>query len=83
MNQPIQKYTAGSIHAAIWKNEINVPAGTKTLLKVTVERRFKDKEGNWKSTQSLGKHDIPVARHVMQQAFAYMLEHNGDTHGEE
>ena len=31
--------------------------------------RYKDKEGNWKSSGSFGRNEIPLAVHVLNKAF--------------
>ena len=37
------------------ENDIEVNGVTKTVLKVTVDRRYKDKNGEWKSSQSFSR----------------------------
>ncbi len=44
------------------------------MLKATVERRYKDKSGEWKSSNSFNRNEIPLLMHVLQQAFGYMLQ---------
>lgn len=72
--QPIAKFRAGGVSGAIWENEINVGGQTKSVLKVTVGRRFKDKNGVWRSTASFSRNEIPLAIHCLQKAFERMLE---------
>ena len=53
MNKPIQKFSAGSVSCALWENEMPLPSGgTRNVLKATFERRYKDKNGEWKSSNS-------------------------------
>ena len=49
---PIAKFKAGAVSSALWENEIEVNGKTVTILKATVQRRYKDKEGNWQSSGS-------------------------------
>lgn len=79
--QPIHKFGAGSVSCAIWKNEATVNGRTMPMLKATVERRYTDKDGNWKSSGSFSRNEIPLAIHVLQQAFSAMLEQSGDDDG--
>ena len=75
MAQPLKKFSAGTVVAAVWENEITLPSGeNKTILKASLERRYKDRDGSWKSSCSFGRNEIPLARHVLQQAFECMLE---------
>ena len=47
---------------------------TITVLKATVQRRYKDKEGNWQSSGSFSRNEIPLAIHCLQQAFEKIIE---------
>ena len=81
MAQPIWRTRAGSISCAIWENEANVNGQKRTILKATVERRYKDADGNWKSTGSFSRRDIPDVRHCLAKAFEKMTgeEQQDDT----
>lgn len=68
MSLPEKKYSAGTIQATIWKNQKdNLEYHT-----ISFTRRYKDKEGNWKDTNSLTKTDLPKAIIVLQEAFKYL-----------
>ena len=55
--------------AAIWENEITLPSGeNKAILKASLERRYRDRTGEWKPSCSFGRNEIPLARHVLQKA---------------
>jgi len=74
---PLKKFGAGSVSCALWENEL--PAQTKnggkvTVLKATVERRYKDRDGNWKSTGSFSRNEIPLTIYCLMKAFAAMIE---------
>ena len=57
--QPVARFRAGQISCAIWENEINVNGTAKTVLKAGVSRRYKDRDGSWKSSQSFGPRRRP------------------------
>ncbi len=59
--KPVEKWTAGQISAALWQNEIEVNGKMVSALKATVQRRYKDKSGTWKSSGSFGRNEIPLA----------------------
>jgi hypothetical protein len=44
------------------------------VLKATIERRYKDKDGEWKSSNSYGTNELFLVIHVLQKAYEYMLE---------
>ena len=45
-----------------------------TVLKATVQRRYKDKDGNWKSSSSFSRNEIPLAIYCLQKAFEKIIE---------
>jgi len=79
--KPIAKFKAGTVSAAVFENEIPVKEGKATVLKVTVQKRYKDSDGNWKSSNSYSRNEIPLAIHCLQKAFESMLGES-DTNGE-
>lgn len=70
MAAPVKKFRVGAVSCAVWQNDGK--EGTK-FFSVTMDRRYKDKEGNWKSTNSLGVNDLPKAILVLQKAFEFAL----------
>jgi hypothetical protein len=73
MKQPLAKFRAGSVSAALWENEANVNGQKTTLLKATVERRYKDGSGTWKSSGSFSRNEIPLAIFCLEKAFEKMV----------
>ena len=71
---PIKKFRAGSISCAIWENEANIGGRQVPILKATVERRYKDKDGQWKSSGSFSRNEIPLAIYCLNKAFEAMVE---------
>ena len=70
---PIKKFRAGSISCALWENEIEVNGQKRPLMKATVERRYKDRDGSWKSTGSFSRNEIPLVQYVLAKAFEAMI----------
>lgn len=58
--QPLARSRAGQISRALRENEIQVNDTTKTALKASVSRRYKDKDRSWKSSQSFGSNEVPL-----------------------
>ena len=79
MARPIKKYRAGQISCALWENDVNANGRTVTMLKCTVERRYKNGDGEWKSSQSFGRNDIPLVKWCLDQAFTAMIEERADS----
>lgn len=71
---PEKKFRAGVISATIWKNAGKTKDGQETEYStVSFERGYKDKEGNWKSTNSLRINDLPRAAAVLMKAYEYLV----------
>ena len=78
MSGPVKKIRAGQVSCAIWENEIRVDGHDRTILKATIERRYKDRDGEWKSSGSFSRTELPLAIHCMQKAFEAMLDKSND-----
>jgi hypothetical protein len=74
--QPKKKFNAGNVSVALWENKVmaNGNGQPQTILKATVSRRYQDKAGNWQTSASFSRNDIPVIVYLLNQAFAAMLE---------
>ena len=72
--KPIVKFRAGAVTCAIWENEIRVNGQMEKTLKASVSRRYRDRDGTWKTSQSFSRSEIPLAIYGLQQAFEYMLQ---------
>jgi hypothetical protein len=59
---------------ALWEDEIGVNGRKVKVLKATVERRYKDKDGEWKSSGSFARKEIPLVIWCLQRAFDHMIE---------
>ena len=71
---PLKKWTAGGINVALWENEATIAGQNRTVLKATIERRYKDKDGQWKSSNSYGINDLARIQWCLDQAFTTMLQ---------
>jgi hypothetical protein len=58
----------GGIEATVWKNT----NGGKEYLSVTLQRSYKDRNGEWKSTHSFRQNDLPKALLALQKAFEHI-----------
>ena len=71
---PEKKFSTGAISATIWKNTGVRKTGEETEFKtINIQRRYRDKEGNWQSTNSLRIGDLPKAVLVLNKAFEYLV----------
>ncbi|MHC4581548.1 MAG: hypothetical protein ACYS14_08830 [Planctomycetota bacterium] len=78
---PVARFKAGQVSAAIWQNEVQMPRGEVKILKATVQRRYKDKNGEWKSSGSFSRNELPLAIHCLQKAFEKIIELQNEESG--
>ena len=78
---PEKKFSTGAICATIWKNDgTNKKTGESVEYRtIQLDRRYKDKEGNWQSTGSLRLNDLPKASLVLQKAYEYLVLRGQDS----
>ena len=58
----------GGVECTVWKNVY----GEKTSFSVTLQRNYKDRNGEWKTSYSLRQNDIPKALLALQKAFEHV-----------
>lgn len=58
-NKPKRKLRLGNVRATVWENEIVVNGQKRTVESVTFSKFYKDKDGNWKDTNSYSRNEVP------------------------
>ena len=71
---PVARFKAGQVSAALWENEVQMPRGAVKILKATIQRRYRDKSGEWQSSGSFSRNELPLAIHCLQKAFEKIIE---------
>ena len=72
---PVAKFRAGQVSAALWQNDIQVRGQTIKVLKATVQRRYKAQDsGEWRSSTSFSRNEIPLAIYCLRKAFEKIIE---------
>ncbi|MBW2992419.1 hypothetical protein KY345_04345 [Candidatus Woesearchaeota archaeon] len=73
-NLPEMKFRAGAISATVWQNKGQNKEGQPTEYRtISLERGYKDKNGEWKSTNSFRINDLPRASLVLNEAYRYIV----------
>ena len=78
---PVAKFRAGQVSSALWENQVQVKGAAVTILKATVQRRYKDRDGSWQSRSSFSRNEIPLAIHCLQKAFEKIIEMQSENSG--
>lgn len=63
--QPLETVRIGAVQAAIWMNTIK---DGSVRFNATVERIYRDDQGNWQTSTSFGRDDLLLLRKVLDQA---------------
>ncbi|MBU1120962.1 MAG: hypothetical protein ABIE23_04090 [archaeon] len=72
MSAPIKKFSTGSVIVSVWENSSNKTGDERNFYTVSIDRRYKDNNDEWKSTNSFNVNDVPKAILALQEAFRYL-----------
>jgi hypothetical protein len=75
-NRPVKTFRLGHMSASVFQNEIENADKTKRILHgVQLQKRYRDDEGNWKTSTALNLPDLPLAQRVLELAQHFLEEH--------
>jgi len=73
-NIPERKFSTGAISATVWRNNGKSKQGSNFEFRtVSLQRRYADKNGEWKTANSFRLNDLPKAALVLQKAYEYVV----------
>ncbi len=72
MPKPEISFKVGAVRAAIFRNEIERAGKSISIGKVVLEVRYRDKNGEWKSTHSMSANEVPKAILALEKAYEYL-----------
>ena len=67
--QPVQEIRMGLIKAAVWANQTK---SNGIMHNVTLARVYRDANGEWQETHSLGRNDLLLAAKVLDAAHTFI-----------
>ena len=76
--RPVHEIRFGRIKAAVWENE----SQNGTRHNVTLQRLYVDDEGQWQSSVSFGRDDLPLVAKVVDLAHSWIYEHGQENRGQ-
>jgi hypothetical protein len=76
-NKPVHEVRLGRIRASIW---LNRNSKGEEWFSVTLSRSYKNAEGAWKNSSSLGLDDLLVAGEVLRQAALWIFRERQGEH---
>lgn len=73
-NEIEKKFSTGVISATVWKNKGTDKEGKETEFRtISIDRRYQDKNEEWKSTSSMRINDLPKIVLVANKAYEYLV----------
>jgi hypothetical protein len=72
--RPEKSFRIGAVRASVWKNvRQNKDGKTFETRTVTLDRSYKDPQGNYKSTNRFSAAEIPKAILLLQRSYEYLV----------
>lgn len=69
--KPVHEIRLGRIKTAIWENDTQ----NGVRHNVTCQRIYKDDSGEWQTSDSFGRDDLPLLAKVVDQAHTWIFQH--------
>jgi len=79
--RPVKKFRAGAVSVSIWSNDVE--GKDTTFNTISLDRVYKDKEGEWQNSGSFRVNDLPKAMVVLNKAYEYLLTSKPKAEAEE
>jgi hypothetical protein len=79
MAKPEKRFRCGGCEAAVFENQINAGGKSISVKKVSFQKRYRNADGEWKSTSSLDQNEIPKAILALSKAYEYLVLADGDS----
>jgi hypothetical protein len=64
-NRPLNTYSANGIQVVVWQNE----GQNGPYITASPQRRYRDTEGNWKTSKTFRLNDLPMLAEVLSKVF--------------
>ncbi len=73
---PDKKFRVGGITATVWRgiSEKGMP-----YFNIQLSKSYKDKDSNWKTTDSFKDYEVPKAMVLLQKAYEYVISQQGNS----
>lgn len=77
MAQPEKRFRFGAVSASVFANEIDTKDGKAKVSNVSLQRTYRDKNGNFQNSSSFRANDIPKAILALSKAYEYLVAGEG------
>ena len=72
-NKPVKVFKAKGIKVSVFANQVESDGKPNTFYKTATQKFYRDGE-EWKTTQSLGRDDLPVAQLLLGRAWEWIID---------
>lgn len=72
--KPVQVFRLRGISASVFANTAKADGRDVVFHKVSVQRIYRDNDGEFKSTTSFGRDDLPTVSLLVQRAWEFILD---------
>ncbi len=73
MAQPEKRFKVGACTASIFVNEVSTGNGKTMMKNVSLQKAYKDKDGQFQHSTSFRANDSPKAILALSKAYEYLL----------
>ena len=73
-NKPIQTFRRRGVKVSIFENK----SGEATFHKIAIQKLYREDNGTWKTTTSLGRDDLPIAQLLIGKAWEFILDQEAE-----
>ena len=71
--KPVKTFRLRGVSVSIFENTAKAGAKELTFHKTSLQKSYREGD-DWKTTQSLGRDDLPIAALLLNQAWQHILE---------
>lgn len=77
-NKPIQVLRRRGVKVSIFENR----SGETVFHKISLQKIYREDGGEWKTTNSLGRDDLPIAQILIGRAWEFILDKEAEPNNE-
>lgn len=74
-NKPIENISEGNIFGSIWENKAKEESGERTFLVLKIDKRYRTKDGEWKSSNNYTRAEIKRLIELLKRAEEFMASY--------
>ena len=79
--KPEKIYRIGPVSASVFVNEVETENGKRMMRNVSLQRRYRDDQGEWRTSASLGLAELPQAITVLDWALKHVAREEAADQG--